>query len=55
VTDEQVKLPISAAWREGSCFHVRTEGTDVVVDVTHDDDIANVPSSPSSSLYEQVA
>ena len=35
--DERVKVPISAAWRDGSRFHVRLENGEVVVDVEADD------------------
>jgi ATP-dependent Clp protease ATP-binding subunit ClpA len=33
VIDERIKLPISARWRDGSCFRVRAEATDVVVEI----------------------
>ena len=35
--DERVKVPISAAWRDGSRFRVRLENGEVVVDVEADD------------------
>ncbi|PYR09232.1 MAG: hypothetical protein DMG00_13970, partial [Acidobacteria bacterium] len=35
--DERVKVPISAAWRDGSRFRVRVENGEVVVDVEADD------------------
>jgi len=35
--DERVKVPISAAWRDGSRFRVRLEDGEVVVDVEEDD------------------
>jgi ATP-dependent Clp protease ATP-binding subunit ClpA len=35
--DERVKVPISAAWRDGSRFRVRLEHGEVVVDVEADD------------------
>jgi ATP-dependent Clp protease ATP-binding subunit ClpC len=49
--DEQVKLPISARWQEGSHFHVRTNGSSVVVDVGHEHEVNDSPSSP----YEHAA
>ena len=35
--DERVKVPVSAAWRDGSRFRVRLENGEVVVDVEADD------------------
>ena len=32
VIDERVKLPISQRWRDGSHFHLRLKGTEIVVD-----------------------
>jgi ATP-dependent Clp protease ATP-binding subunit ClpA len=32
VIDERIKLPISARWHEAPHFHVKVEGSDVVVD-----------------------
>jgi ATP-dependent Clp protease ATP-binding subunit ClpA len=32
VIDERVKLPISQRWRDGSRFHLRLNGTEIVVD-----------------------
>jgi ATP-dependent Clp protease ATP-binding subunit ClpA len=48
--DERIKLPISARWRDGSHFHVRVQGSDVVVQVAHERE-----TSESPSRYEYVA
>jgi ATP-dependent Clp protease ATP-binding subunit ClpA len=32
IIDERVKMPISLRWRDGSHFHVRLQGADVVVE-----------------------
>lgn len=32
VIDERVKLPVSTRWRDGSHFHVRARGTEIVVE-----------------------
>jgi ATP-dependent Clp protease ATP-binding subunit ClpC len=48
--DERIKLPISARWRGGSHFHVRVQGSDVVVQVAHEHE-----TSESPSRYEYVA
>jgi ATP-dependent Clp protease ATP-binding subunit ClpA len=34
VIDERIKMPISLRWRDGSHFHVRLEGSDVVIEAT---------------------
>lgn len=52
VIDERVTLPTSARWRDGSCFHVRAHGSDVVVDVAREHGAGGQLASAS---YEQVA
>jgi ATP-dependent Clp protease ATP-binding subunit ClpA len=50
VIDERIKLPISAHWRDGSCFRVRAQGSEVVVNVAPEH-----KTSQSPSLYDYVA
>lgn len=52
VIDERIKLPISARWQEGSRFHVRAEGTSVVVDIAREPEVG---IELASRAYEQVA
>jgi ATP-dependent Clp protease ATP-binding subunit ClpA len=49
--DEQIKLPISARWKEGTHFDVRTQGGDIVVEPS----IAKVTSPDEALAYGDVA
>jgi ATP-dependent Clp protease ATP-binding subunit ClpA len=50
--DEQIKLPISTRWKEGSHFDVRTEAGDIVVEPA----IAKIISTDAAALaYGDVA
>jgi ATP-dependent Clp protease ATP-binding subunit ClpA len=40
IIDERIKMPISLRWRDGSHFHVRVQGADVVVEPATAKDIA---------------
>jgi ATP-dependent Clp protease ATP-binding subunit ClpA len=51
VIDERIKLPISARWREGSDFHARVDGAELVVDVAD----GQGAGAGSSIAYEHVA
>jgi ATP-dependent Clp protease ATP-binding subunit ClpA len=49
--DEQIKLPISARWREGTHFTVSAKGSDITVEAA----VAKMPSPNATLAYGDVA
>jgi ATP-dependent Clp protease ATP-binding subunit ClpA len=49
--DEQIKLPISARWKEGTHFDVRGQNGDIVVEPS----IAKITSADEALAYGDVA